>query len=85
MSVPVTARLEEQVVEAVDRAVAAGLAPTRAAVISRAVDEWLARHGEDAIAESYRRRYAELDPEHDDLVARLAAFTAAACLANENR
>jgi hypothetical protein len=54
-------------------------------VISRAVEEWLARHGEDAITESYRRRYSEPDPEHDELVARLAAFSAAACLANEGR
>ncbi len=85
VSVPVTARFEEQVVEALDRAVAAGLAPTWAAVISRAVEEWLARHGEEAIAESYRRRYAEPDPAVDDVIARLAAFSAASCLADESR
>jgi Arc/MetJ-type ribon-helix-helix transcriptional regulator len=83
MTIPVTARLDEQVVDALDRAVTAGLAPTRAAVVARAVEEWLARHGEDAITESYRRRYQTPDTDHDDLIARLAAFSAAACLAND--
>lgn len=85
MSVPVTTRLDDTVVQALDRAVAAGLAPTRAAVVARAVDEWLTRHGEEAITESYRRRYAEPDPEHDQLVIQLSAFSAAACLANQGR
>jgi hypothetical protein len=36
---------------------------------------------ESAVAESYRRRYAEPDPEYEDLVARIGAVSAAACLA----
>ncbi len=82
MNIPVTARLDESVVEALDRAVEAGLAPNRGAVVARAVAEWLDRHGEDAIAESYRRRYAQPDPVHDDLIERLASFSVAACLAD---
>lgn len=39
MSIPVTARLDESVVEALDRAVEAGLAPNRGAVVTRAVSE----------------------------------------------
>lgn len=85
MSTPVTARLDEAVVEALDQAVSAGLAPNRGAVIAKAVHEWLARHGEDAVVESYRRRYAEPDPDHADLIARMAAFSAAACLADRQR
>jgi hypothetical protein len=85
VSVPVTARLDESVVDALDRAVAAGLAPSRGAVVAWAVAEFLERHGEEAIAESYRRRYAEPDPDHDDLVAGLASFSVAACLAASRR
>ncbi len=85
MSVPVTARLDESVVEALDRAVEAGLAPNRGAVVSRAVAEWLDRHGENAIVESYRRRYRELDPSHDELLERLASFSVSACLADSER
>jgi Arc/MetJ-type ribon-helix-helix transcriptional regulator len=85
MSIPVTARLDESVVEALDRAVEAGIAPNRGAVVASAVSEWLDRHGEDAIAESYRRRYAENDPSHDDLIERLASFSVAACLADSER
>lgn len=82
MSIPVTARLGESVVEAVDRAVDAGLAPNRGAVVARAVAEWLDRHGEEAIVESYRRRYGATGPEPDELIAKLAAFSVAACLAD---
>ncbi len=85
MSIPVTARLDETVVEALDRAVQAGLAPNRGAVIARAVAEWLRRHGEDAIVESYARRYGTPDPGHDQLVEDLAAFSIAACLADAER
>ncbi len=81
MSTPVTTRLDPAVVDALDKAVSAGLASTRAALIADAVSEWLARHGEDAVAESYRRRYADPDPDHDALVAQIGAFSAAACLA----
>ncbi|MGH8908493.1 MAG: hypothetical protein ACRD0K_18825 [Egibacteraceae bacterium] len=80
-----TTRLDASVVEALDRAVAAGPAPNRGSVIAKAVAEWLARHGEEAILESYRRRYAEPDPAHDELTARIAAFSAAACLADTER
>ena len=85
MSIPVTARLDESVVEALDRAVGAGLAPNRGAVVARAVAEWLNRHGEDAIVESYRRRYAEPDPAHDELIEQIASFSVAACLADSER
>jgi hypothetical protein len=34
----------------------------------------------DAIVASYRRRYANPDFPHDELVARLGAFSATACL-----
>ena len=85
VGVPVTTRLDPAVVDALDRAVAAGLAANRAAVISTAVREWLASHGEDAIATSYRRRYAEPEREHDELLAQLASFSVAACLATNER
>lgn len=85
VSVPVTARLDESVVEALDRAVEAGVAPSRGAVVACAVAEWLTRHGEDAIVESYRRRYTDPDPPHDDLIEKLASFSVAACLANSER
>lgn len=81
MSTPVTTRLDPAVVDALDKAVSAGLASTRAALIADAVSEWLARHGEDAVVESYRRRYADADPDHDALVAQIGTFSAAACLA----
>jgi Arc/MetJ-type ribon-helix-helix transcriptional regulator len=76
MSVPITARLDEETVEALDRAVRAGAAPTRAAVVAQAVEEWLSRHSEEAIEDSYRRAYAEADPEHDELVARIGGYSA---------
>lgn len=85
MSVPVTARLDERTVDLLDRAVAAGLAPNRGSLIASAVGDWLARHSEDAIAESYRRRYAEPDVDHDALVADLARASVAACLADAER
>jgi Arc/MetJ-type ribon-helix-helix transcriptional regulator len=80
-----TARLDEQTVAAIDLAVAAGLAPNRGAIIAAAVSEWLDRHGEESIVASYRRRYGQSDEEHDALVAALASFSAAACLANTDR
>lgn len=81
MTVPVTARLDERVVEAVDRAVAAGLAVNRGSLVATAVREWLARHGEEEIASSYHRRYGQFDAEHDALVFALSRFAVAACLA----
>lgn len=85
MSVPVTTRLDPEVVEALDHAVAAGLAANRAAVIAAAVHEWLRRHGEDEITASYQRRYAEPDADQSELVARFASFSVAACLAVNER
>jgi Arc/MetJ-type ribon-helix-helix transcriptional regulator len=85
MSIPVTARLDPEIVEALDRAVQAGIASTRGAAIAAAVREWLQNHGEDAIVESYRRRYAEADDDHERLVAGLASFSVAACLAASER
>lgn len=86
MSVPVTTRLDEATVEALDRAVAAGLAPNRGAVVSQAVRAWLAHHSEEAIAESYRRRYAERPDGQEaepglELITAMGAFSASACLA----
>jgi len=85
VSVPISTRLDEQTVEALDRAVAAGMANTRAALVATAVAEWLGRHGEEAIAESYRRRYEHADAAEAELIARLGAFSAAACLARHDR
>lgn len=76
-----TTRLDPVVVEALDRAVAAGLGPNRGAIVSAAVRSWLVEHSEEAIVASYRRRYADDDPVHDELVGHLAAFSVAACLA----
>lgn len=76
MSVPITTRLDEDTVDSLDRAVRAGAAPSRAAVVAEAVREWLARHSEQAIEASYRRAYTEHDPEHDALVARLGSYAA---------
>lgn len=81
MSIPVTTRLDEAVVEALDRAVTAGLGRNRGALVSAAVREWLSLHSEEAIATSYQHRYAVPDPDHHELVAELGAFSAAACLA----
>jgi Arc/MetJ-type ribon-helix-helix transcriptional regulator len=78
MSVPITTRLDEDSVAALDQAVRAGAGPTRAAIVAEAVREWVARHSEEAIAESYRRAYAEEDAEADDLVARLGTYSASA-------
>ncbi|MHB1889815.1 MAG: ribbon-helix-helix domain-containing protein [Acidimicrobiales bacterium] len=75
-----TARLDEDIVEALDAAVAAGLAPNRGAVVSAAVRAWLAQHGEEWIVASYRRRYETCDPSDDELLRRLGAFSVAACL-----
>ena len=85
MSIPVTTRLDAAVVAALDRAVAAGLAPNRGAIVSAAVRAWLAQHSEEAIVASYRRRYEDVDAAHDDLVAELSAFSGAACLAVSER
>jgi Arc/MetJ-type ribon-helix-helix transcriptional regulator len=82
VTVPVTARLDETVVEALDRAVAAGLAPNRGSLVANAVHEWLKRHGEEAITRSYQRRYGQPDAEYDALIAALSSFSVAACLAN---
>lgn len=76
MAVPITTRLDEDTVAALDSAVRAGAGPTRAAVVAAAVREWLTRHSEDAIAESYRRAYAEPDADRDERVARLGAYSA---------
>ena len=85
MSIPVTTRLDAAVVAALDSAVAAGLAPNRGAIVSAAVRAWLAQHSEEAIVASYRRRYEEVDAAHDGLVAKLSAFSVAACLAVSER
>lgn len=81
MTIPVTARLPEEVVAALDASVSAGLIPNRGAAIQEAVKEWLADRGEEAIAASYRQRYARTDPEHEELVAALGGASINACLA----
>ena len=84
MGRPITARLDEDVVRAIDDAVACGVAPNRGAIISRAVKEWLSRHSEEAIKDSYRKRYENLDPDEHELVAKLGALSAAISI-NDNR
>jgi Arc/MetJ-type ribon-helix-helix transcriptional regulator len=76
MGVPVTARLDDDTVAALDSAVRAGAASSRSAVVAEAVREWVQRHSEDAIAESYRRAYTDPDSDHEDLVAHLGAYSA---------
>jgi Arc/MetJ-type ribon-helix-helix transcriptional regulator len=85
MSVPITTRLDEGTVDALDQAVRAGAGPSRAAVVAQAVQEWLARHSEDAIVASYRRAYVEADPDHDELVARLGAYSAGVTASESER
>ena len=63
-----TCRLDEAIVRALDQAVRDGAGDSRSAIVAAAVAEWLERHDEEAIAESYRRAYAEPDPEHDALM-----------------
>ncbi len=85
VSIPVTSRLDERTVRALDAAVAAGSAPSRAALIAAAVAEWLERHDEEAIIESYRRAYAEPDPEHDAVMAAFMEHSMKAILRDEAR
>ena len=88
MSVPVTSRLDESVVEALDQAVASGLAPSRGSLVAEAVSQWLRQHGEESIVASYKRRYVpdETVAQQDQaLIGSLAAFSVAACLADDRR
>jgi hypothetical protein len=77
--------LDESIAEALDRAVEAGVAASRGALVARAFAEWLVRHGDDAIVESYRRRYGDPEPARDAVIEKLAAFSVAACLADCER
>ncbi|MGH9066134.1 MAG: ribbon-helix-helix domain-containing protein [Acidimicrobiales bacterium] len=81
MTVPVTTRLPESYLEALDDAVAGGLASSRGDAVRVALSEWLARHAEEAIVESYRARYADADPAGQELVASVAEASLTACLA----
>lgn len=85
MGVPVTARLDDETVAALDSAVRAGAASSRSAVVAHAVRDWLQRHSEDAIAESYGRAYADPDPDHEELVARLGAYSAKVLVDDSDR
>lgn len=85
MTVRVTARLEEAVVKVIDSAVAAGIAPSRPAVITLAVHEWLARHAEDSIVASYRSRYSSAEPQQDALAFTISKFAIPARLADLDR
>lgn len=82
MSKPVTARLGEDVVQAIDNAVACGVAPNRGAIISQAVQEWLSHHSEEAIKESYRKRYQAIDPDNEKLIAKLGTISATIAIEN---
>ena len=64
---PVTIRLDDELLEAVDAAVTAGRAANRSVAIAEAVGLWLAARRERDIVESYRRRYQGGDPEAPDL------------------
>lgn len=81
--VPVTFRVEQDVLDALDLAVRSGVAPTRAAAVEAAVTEWIARHDEEAIVESYRRAYAEPDPEHEALMEAFLIASAEAIFGEE--
>jgi ribosomal protein S12 methylthiotransferase accessory factor YcaO len=83
VTVPVTCRLDQNTVDLLDRAVTYDVAPTRAALVVLAVDEWLERHNEELIVESYRRAYAEPDPEHDALMEAFARASFEAIFGNE--
>lgn len=85
MSVPVTARLDDATVEALDRIVARGdrTVASRGALVALAVREWLARHDEEAIIDSYRRGYAEPDRDQDELLAAVGRFSSASCLGDD--
>ncbi len=82
--VPVTARMDEAVVASLDESVRAGRAETRAALVETAVTEWLDRHSEEAIVASYRRAYAEPDPEHEALLEALSAHSARVILSDDD-
>ncbi|MGH7877855.1 MAG: ribbon-helix-helix domain-containing protein [Acidimicrobiales bacterium] len=84
MSIPVTTRLDQDLVTALDTAVGAGLAPSRSSLVAAAVREWLAGHDEAAIVDSYRRCYSSPDPAHEQLIQRLATFAVSECLADES-
>lgn len=73
MSVPVTTRLSEQTVAALNSAVEEGKAPDRASLVAVAVEEWLDRHSRERITESYRRTYVEPDQELDEINAAFLA------------
>jgi Arc/MetJ-type ribon-helix-helix transcriptional regulator len=83
VSIPITSRLDDATVRALDEAVAAGSASSRAALIAAAVAEWLERHDEQAILDSYRRAYAEPDPEHETLMDAFAVASMEAILAGD--
>lgn len=85
MGVPITTRLDADTASALDRAVRQGAGPTRSAVVAHAVREWLARHSEDAIVESYRRAYAQPDADHDELIAKVGSYSAALGLDESER
>lgn len=82
VSVPLTTRLSEETVAALEQLVASGRAPSKGAIVAEAVRMWLDRHDEDAIAASYRRAYADPDPGHEALLDALAEASAE-CLADQ--
>jgi hypothetical protein len=81
VSIPVTARLSEDVLAPLEKAIAAGVELTRGPLVASAVNEWLQRHSEDAIVASYERRYS--DSTDLDLFTAISSFSVAACLAYE--
>ncbi|MDA8270759.1 MAG: ribbon-helix-helix domain-containing protein [Actinomycetota bacterium] len=77
MSHPITARLPDDIIKAIDEAVKSGVAANRGALISKAINEWLSKHSEDAIRESYRKRYASSNQSELELVTKLGLASAA--------
>ena len=78
MSTPITTRLDDETAALLDRIVQTGGAPSRSAIVGEAVREWLQRHSEAAVVESYRRAYTGPDPEEERLIAAMGTFAVAA-------
>lgn len=65
MSTQIAVRLDDQMLAALDKAVAGGDYPSRAEAVRAAVRAWQRKRYDDEIAESYRRGYAKY-PEDED-------------------
>ena len=85
MSVPITARLDEQAVEPWTAPSPRVWRRPEPGSSLRRLANGFAAHGEEAIAESYRRRYKHTDAAEANLVAKVGAFSAAGCLDSDDR